>query len=57
MKRTIKCAALLLTLVLACAGGGHKQPAQPDEYGLAPEPSKLDSVAIGNDLELSLIHI
>ena len=52
MKRTIKCAALLLTLVLACAGCWKKQPSQPDEYGLAPEPSKLDGVAIGNDLEI-----
>ena len=52
MKRTIKCAALLLTLVLACAGCGKKRPAQPDEYGLAPEPSKLYGVAIGNDLEI-----
>ena len=52
MKRTIKCAALLLALVLLCAGCGKKQPAQPDEYGLAPEPSKLDGVAIGNDLEI-----
>lgn len=52
MKRTIKCTALLLTLVLACAGCGKKQPSQPDEYGLAPEPSKLDGVAIGNDLEI-----
>lgn len=33
-------------------GCGKKQPAQPDEYGLAPEPSKLDGVAIGNDLEI-----
>lgn len=30
----------------------QKQPAQPDQYGLAPEPSKLDGVAIGNDLEI-----
>ena len=52
MKRTIKCAALLLALVLLCAGCGKKQPAQPDQYGLAPEPSKLDGVAIGNDLEI-----
>ena len=52
MKRTIKGIALLLTLVLICAGCGKKQPAQPDEYGLAPEPSKLDGVAIGNDLEI-----
>ena len=44
MKRTIKCAALLLALVLLCAGCGKKQPAQPDQYGLAPEPSKLDGV-------------
>ena len=44
MKRTIKCAALLLALVLLCAGCGKKQPAQPDRYGLAPEPSKLDGV-------------
>ena len=36
MKRTIKGIALLLTLVLICAGCGKKQPAQPDEYGLAP---------------------
>ena len=44
MKRTIKCPALLLALVLLCAGCGKKQPAQPDQYGLAPEPSKLDGV-------------
>ena len=44
MKRTIKCAALLLALVLLCTGCGKKQPAQPDQYGLAPEPSKLDGV-------------
>ena len=37
-------AALLLALVLLCAGCGKKQPAQPDQYGLAPEPSKLDGV-------------
>ena len=49
MRRTIKCAALLLALVLLCAGCGKKQPAQPDQYGLAPEPSRLDGVAIGND--------
>jgi len=30
--------------VLLCAGCGKKQPAQPDQYGLAPEPSKLDGV-------------
>ena len=36
--------ALLLALVLLCAGCGKKQPAQPDQYGLAPEPSKLDGV-------------
>ena len=52
MKQTIKCAALLLVLVLLCAGCGKKQPAQPDQYGLAPEPSRLDGVAIGNDLEI-----
>lgn len=40
MKRTIKCAALLLALVLLCAGCGKKQPAQPDQYGLALELSR-----------------
>ena len=40
MKRTIKCAALLLALVLLCAGCGKKQPAQPDQYGLATVPSR-----------------
>lgn len=40
MKRIIKCAALLLALVLLCAGCGKKQPAQPDQYGLALELSR-----------------
>ena len=42
---------LAAALLLACAGCG-KQAAQPDEYGLAAEKSKLDGVDIGNDLEI-----
>ena len=52
MKRTIKCAALLLALVLLCAGCGKSSPPSPTSTALAPEPSKLDGVAIGNDLEI-----
>lgn len=54
MNQAIKRAALLLALaaiLLTCAGCG-KQAAQPDEYGLAAEKSKLDGVNIGNDLEI-----
>ena len=47
--------ALLLTLaaalLFACAGCG-KKAAQPDEYGLAAEKSKLDGTDIGDDLQL-----
>lgn len=43
--------SLAAALLLACAGCG-KQAAQPDEYGLAAEKSKLDGVDIGNDLEI-----
>lgn len=47
--------ALLLTLaaalLFACAGCG-KKAAQPDEYGLAAEKSKLDGTDIGNDLQI-----
>ena len=43
--------ALAAALLLACAGCG-KKAAQPDEYGLAAEQSKLDGVDIGNDLRI-----
>lgn len=42
---------LAAALLLACAGCG-KKAAQPDEYGLAAEQSKLDGVDIGNDLRI-----
>lgn len=42
---------LAAALLLACAGCG-KQAAQPDEYGLAAEQSKLDGVDIGSDLRI-----
>ena len=47
--------ALLLTLaaalLFACAGCG-KKAAQPDEFGLAAEKSKLDGTDIGDGLQL-----
>ena len=43
--------SLAAALLLACAGCG-KQAAQPDEYGLAAEQSKLDGVDIGSDLRI-----
>ena len=43
--------SLAAALLLACAGCG-KKAAQPDEYGLAAEQSKLDGVDIGSDLRI-----
>lgn len=57
MKQTIRRGARALLLALAaallfaCAGCG-KKAAQPDEYGLAAEKSKLDGTDIGNDLQI-----
>ena len=46
----------LLALVLLCAGCGKKQPAQPDRYGLAPEPSKLDGVVNAVLIVFALVY-
>ena len=43
--------ALAAALLFACAGCG-KKAAQPDEFGLAAEKSKLDGTDIGDDLQL-----
>lgn len=57
MKQTIRRGAHVLLLALAaallfaCAGCG-KKAAQPDEYGLTVERSKLDGTDIGNDLQI-----